>query len=321
MCRFFVFAICMGCISAAAEMRVENDGQAVHILEDDAPVLVYHHAMVEPPKMVPERYTRACYIHPVYAPGGATLTQDFPIDHFHHRGVFWAWPKSTWDGKPLDIWLMEDVRQETKEVKTAEAAGGKAVLETINFWRYDDAPDQPIVEERVHIEAHPAEDNARAIDFDLTFENVSDKEVVIRGSTAEDKSGVIKGYGGFCFRPDATRKPMEFTAKQGPAHEDTLSLESPWCDVSFPDEKDGEAKSGAAVFQHPGNPGYPHEGWILRHYGFLGASWPHRAPHTMAPGDSFRLRYRLYVHDGDAAAADVTEAFADYTAAAKKAMQ
>lgn len=307
----------LGCVFAHADFTIEDNGKALTVTENGQPVLVYNHAMVPAPNGVPEHYTRACYIHPLFGPGGEVLTQDFPFDHRHHRGVFWAWPESTCGDRSLDTWVMETVRQETREILAREVVDGKAVLVLANFWRYNDEPDTPIVEEKVTITVHPLSDGARAIDFDLVFVNVSAGEVVIRGSKADDKTGVVKGYGGLCFRPDATRKPMVFTAAGGTASEDVLSLETPWCDVTFPKERGGEAVSGVAIFQHPGNPGYPSDGWILRHYGFLGASWPHSDPHPLAPGESFRLRYRMFVHDGNADDAGVARAFEEYTAAAR----
>ena len=47
--------------------------------------------LAHPPEGVPERFRRVC-IHPILAPSGATLTDDFPADHFHHSGLFWRWP-------------------------------------------------------------------------------------------------------------------------------------------------------------------------------------------------------------------------------------
>jgi hypothetical protein len=43
------------------------------------------------PKNHKGKYERLHYIHPLWAPDGAALTEDFPADHLHHRGVFWAW--------------------------------------------------------------------------------------------------------------------------------------------------------------------------------------------------------------------------------------
>ena len=298
-------------VTAYADFFIDDNGSALTVQENDAPVLTYNYGMVEPPKRVDEHYRRACYVHPLYGLDGEVLTQDFPIDHRHHRGVFWTWPRSTYAGAPMDVWLLDGVRPETLEVKKKEASADEAVIEVTNAWRYDDTPDKPIVKEDVTITVHPADEMTRAIDFDLTFTNVSDKEVVIRGSQDNDKTGVVKGYGGLCFRPDATRQPMHFTYQGGVQEEDVLSLDTPWCDVSFPVERKSDILSGAAIFAHPGNP-EPHDGWILRNYGFLGASWPHTKEHPMAPGDSFRLRYRLLVHKGDAEAAGVAGAFEEY---------
>jgi hypothetical protein len=34
---------------------------------------------------------RSDHIHPLSEPGGAVLTKDWPVDHPHHRGIYWAW--------------------------------------------------------------------------------------------------------------------------------------------------------------------------------------------------------------------------------------
>ena len=54
----------------------------------------------------PADRNRCCYVHPLYAPNGVMLTDDFPVDHYHHRGVFWVWPIVNVDGERRDLWLM-----------------------------------------------------------------------------------------------------------------------------------------------------------------------------------------------------------------------
>ena len=302
------------CLASAAYggFTMDDDGKSLTLIENGTPVLVYHYGMVDPPKKVPERYRRACYIHPLYGLDGEVLTQDFPLDHRHHRGVFWAWPNSTLGDKPMDVWALDGIRQVHQRWLAKEVKDGKAEIAAENHWLYDDAPDSPKVRESVRIVVHPADDTARALDVYLKLENISDEAVTIRGATTDNK-----GYGGFCIRPDATRKPFTFTAAPGDLPEDMLRLESPWADVSYATKKDGTKQSGVAVFQHPGNPGYPHPGWITRGYGFLGVSWPHTEPHEMKPGDAFELRYRLYIHRGNAGEGKVKEAFDVYTAASE----
>jgi hypothetical protein len=140
----------------------------------------------------------------------------------------------------------------------------------------------------------------------LQFENVAGKEVEFLGSPVENK-----GYGGLCFRPIKENAPLTFTTATGVVPEDALSCQTPWADCSWKTRGKGHA-AGVAIFQNPSNPGYPHPGWIFRHYGFLGASWPHNQEHRLKPGESFRLRYRMYVHKGTAEEAGVPDAFAHY---------
>ena len=66
--------------------------------------------------------------------------------------------------------------------------------------------------------------------------------------------------------------------------------------------------SGAAIFQHASNPRCP-AGWCLRHYGFIGVSWPGVEVVHLEPGQTLTLRFRVWVHDGDAQAGKVPEAY------------
>jgi len=315
--RYFLALLLLNLAAGAhAAFTIEDDGAALTVLENGQPVMVYRYALVNPPGKIPERYRRAAYLHPLYGLDGEVLTQDFPGDHFHHRGVFWAWPKSTLGERPIDVWALDGVRQVHQSWVTKKAGEDKAEIAAQNGWVYDDAPNDPKVRETVRFTAWPAKDGARAIDCAIRVENVSAEVLTIRGATDTDKkAAVTKGYGGFCLRPDATRRPMHFTCISGKVEEDCLELPTPWVDLSFAKEAGGEALSGLALFEHPANPGYPHPGWILRSYGFLGQSWPHTEPYVMKPGAAFELRHRLYIHQGDAEEAKVAEAFSAYAAA------
>lgn len=307
----FLSALCLVTQSGYAAFTLDDDGAGLTVLENGKPVLVYRYGMVSPPDRVDVKFRRACYIHPLYGLDGEVLTQDFPIDHRHHRGVFWAWPKSTVGGRLADVWALEGIRQHHESWQEKTAGDSEAIIAVQNVWVFDDAPDKPAIREHVRFVVHPVQNDARSIDFALRFENIGGEPVEIRGSEAADM-GTTKGYGGFCLRPDATRKPMTFTAKGGVMAGDALSLETPWCDVSFPVAENSPVLSGVAIFQHPANPGYPHPGWILRHYGFLGASWPHTIAHPLAPGESVELRYRILIHKGGAEDARVSELFREY---------
>jgi len=294
---------------ANAEFALDNDGSRILISEDGKPVLAYNYGIVTPPEGVDARYRRSSYVHPLYDLDGGTISQDFPTDHYHHRGVFWAWPNCSVGDRLMDVWSLDGVRP-IFDGWVAREGGATAHLAVQNLWRFDEDGLTP-VREHINITVHPTTGDTRAIDFVLRFENISQESVTFLGSPVDQK-----GYGGFSLRPDNVFKPFTFTTAHGVAPEDALTYDTPWSDIAFQRFTDGPV-TGVAIFQHPANPGYPHKGWIFRHYAFLGASWPHNDPYTIQPGESFELRYRMLVRRGTAEAANVAGAFADYTASEK----
>ena len=72
---------------AALAFRMVSDDQGYLVSEGERPVLFYQSA----PRSLDGRYSRSSYVHPLYGLDGRVLTHDFPEDHLHHRGIFWAW--------------------------------------------------------------------------------------------------------------------------------------------------------------------------------------------------------------------------------------
>lgn len=294
-----------------AGLDIQDNGKALTVVDGDTPVLTYRYTRVDPPEGVDaDRFWRMSYIHPLYGLDGDVLTEDFPRDHYHHRGVFWTWPRCAVGDKRMDTWAITEVRQLFDKWVVQEVQPDRVHVGVENVWKFDDDPD-PKVRERISFTVHPADETGRSIDFVLEFHNVTDEVVTFLGATEIDKKagkGKSKGYGGFCIRPDKDRKPFTFTTAQGALGDEVLWLETPWADMSSKISPDGPS-SGVAIFQHPKTPGFPHPGWIFRYYGFLGASWPHNEPYTLDPGEFFILRYRLYIHRGTAEEARVADQF------------
>lgn len=81
----------------------ENDSGQLTIFENENPVLSYNFGM-QLQEGVSERYRRSTYIHPIYDFKRNVLTDDFPSDHYHHRGLSWMWPKIFVDSARYDLW-------------------------------------------------------------------------------------------------------------------------------------------------------------------------------------------------------------------------
>jgi hypothetical protein len=284
----------------------EDDGAGLTGLENGQPVLTYNYGRMDPPEGVAKEYWRSNYIHPVYGLDGEVLTDDFPADHLHHRGIFWTWPFVSVAGRSTDPWTLRGSRQLFREWVAKEAGGERARLAFRAGWQFDEER-EPFIVEDVEVVVHPAAGHVRAIDFRIQLTNVSPGDVTIGGSGRS-------GYGGFNFRPDGSRPEVRIATSQGTLSQDSLTVETPWASFSSV-VPESDRRAGAAIFQHPGNPGYPHPGWILRHYGFLGHSWPHFERHTLAPAEEATLRYRVLLHRGSAEEADVAGHFAHFEGA------
>jgi hypothetical protein len=119
-----------------------------------------------------------------------------------------------------------------------------------------------------------------------------------------------KGYGGFSYRvvmpPD-----IRFLGAQGVVTpiENAVSP-SPWMDVSGSYGASG--KSGLTVLTHPSTTGFP-QPWILRARASMqNAVYPGRQPSAIPRDRPVILRYRIVLHRGELAAADIERLQAEY---------
>ncbi len=257
---------------------------SIRLLENGRPVYVYNYGKVLP-EGVPEDRARCCYLHPVWAPNGVVVTDDFPKDHLHHRGIFWAWPVVRYRGVRYDLWLMRGVERRFSRWLAREASPRRARLAVENAWFLGD--DQ-IVRETVEIVAYPVRHGSRRLDFRLLFE-------ALRGPVT--LSGAPKpgtAYGGFCVR-FAPRRETRIITETGVLREENSNLvPSRWAQLEALYEG---GRAALRIDIDPANPGYPN-GWCLRHYGFLGVDFPGYGSYPLNPGEPLELRYRVTVAAG-----------------------
>jgi len=273
------------------------------LFQGDKPVMTYNHGPITDPK-VPEkdpRRTRACYVHPVWGLNGEVLSGDFPRDHYHHHGIFWAWPHVGIDGQEYDLWTYGNIRPQLVKWIQRETGPLAAVLAVENGWFVGD---RKVMIERVWMRSFPAADGGRSLDFEMTWIPI-DRPITLRG--AEGKS-----YGGINLRY-APRKDTVITVPKGPAKEDLPDTPLQWADITarFPD---APGPSGAAVFIDPGHPNYPPT-WLTRHYGILCVGWPGVKPQTFEPGKPIRLNYRIWLHKDAVDTAGLQQTYDAYKAA------
>jgi hypothetical protein len=83
---------------------------------------------------VPQKYRRATYIHPLFDPRGNVISDDFPKDHVHHRGLSWTWAHVGVGGEVHDLWAGEGVRQVFEKWIAKETGPVCATIGVKNAW-------------------------------------------------------------------------------------------------------------------------------------------------------------------------------------------
>jgi hypothetical protein len=253
---------------------------SLELTENGKPVFVYNYGMVLKDG-VAENWRRSSYIHPLYAPDGTVVTDDFPQDHPHHRGVFWAWPVVKIDGIAYDPWSVKGIQDKFVRWVARDAGKDAARLSMENGWYVGD---KKVLKETVEIVAHPAVSQSRALDLTLTFEAL-EKPVSVSGSR-QDK----KGYGGFGVR-FAPRENTVMRSDHGVEEKDTHLVPHPWAALDGVYQGRSEA---LRIDLDSADPGFPN-GWHLRNYGYLGVSFPGLETYVFEPGRPVVLKYRVTV--------------------------
>lgn len=305
---FGLLALC-GTIRAESEAGIDvtETEEGFLFREGDDDVLFYQRT----PKSLDGRYERANYVHPLYDLDGHVLTEDFPADHLHHRGIFWAWHQ-VWVGEQKigDAWTCRDFIWDVADADVVDRPAGAKALRVRVLWKSPEWRDEsgklrPIVEETTEITVHPRGADTRAIDFQIGLRAI-ERNVRIGGS--EDD----KAYGGFSTR---IRLPEDilFTSRKGVVTPERTSIDAgPWMDMSAR-FGDGDDASGLTILCHPDSAGFP-QPWILRDsHSMQNPAFPGRSPMSLSRSDPMTLRYRLILHHGPADPALINEWQREFT--------
>lgn len=310
-----------------------------HLFERDftKPVLRYVNAKLLPAE-APPAVESVGYFHPVFTPGGTLVTDLGPKDHPHHRGVFCAWIEIEGSGQKGDFWGWGAKAPAKGSVITCDQfqilpgkprpgdpwsvswlglnhwkIGGTEILReglSARVWHAagpkGELPD-PNKSAPAHWQAHV---------LDLRYEFGDPAPIEKR--VADVRLGASP-FGGFCYRAKPRGKP-EFTGPDGKAITlpdaavvfDKLHKNWPaakWYDLTYRSD-DGKTVSGVAVMDHPSNPKttwFNHRGLHMVNPCIV-AEGPVTLKGTLV------LKYRLVVHDGEAASVPLAKLYQDFAA-------
>ena len=279
-------------LAQAQTLSIEKTDDGAWIQEDGKKVLFYQAKT----KSKDGKFPRADYFHPLYGIDGVELTEDFPKDHLHHHGIFWAWHQVIIGEKKIgDAWVSEDFDWDVQNVEQGAKKDGSISLNTKTFWKSPLWKDRngnivPFLEENARFIVYAKTDNFRVIDFEISLLAL-EPDLKIGGS--DD----AKGYGGFSVRMKMP-EDIKFTSNNGEVTPTVGPVNAgPWMDVSGSLAKDG-GNAGIVMMCHPDNPMFP-EKWILRKKGSMqNPAYPGRQPVLISNKKATNLKYRLVVYKG-----------------------
>ncbi|MDP8245161.1 MAG: PmoA family protein [Candidatus Hinthialibacter antarcticus] len=282
------------------KLHWQDDGETtLSLYEGDRFILNYHYGVISPPEGVATHRSRSSYFHPLTGLDGEIFTEDFPTDHYHHRGFYFAWPGVHVGDQRYDMWHLIGMWTKFERILVKEEGPVFTELIIQNGW-YDSQ--RKVMDEVMNLTVWHSDGVGQFMDVQYTWTPLVDIEIGPKDQ---------KGYGGLNFR-FPNRKNTVVTNIDGVQPTSDLKR-SPWTDYSgvF---KGQNAPSGVTIMNHPDNID-ANPPWIIRaadDYGFLGISWPGIDTFHFVAGKTYTNQYRLFMHRGDSEDAMVKEAFAQF---------
>jgi len=254
---------------------------------------------------------------PIIGPYGNEITRVYPMreagpderaDHPHHRS-FWF---THGDVNGISVWhegkgTGEIVHKEFVKVDGSD----NPVIVTRNDWL---GPDGTKLCEDIRTTTFGVDGESVWIDFDATVKATA--APVTFGDTKEGCFGVrVAGT----VKVDAKQGGGKIVNSEGHTDREAWGKQAAWCDYHGPVKGN---VVGITIMNHPKSFRFPTY-WHVRTYGLFTANpfglhnfikaEREAGSHTLQPGESFTLHYRVFIHKGDEKEGDVAEAFARYS--------
>jgi hypothetical protein len=305
-----VYELVKGSCSTEEAVGLVKKDKYIDVVKDGANVLRYNYGIVPPPLGQSKLYERSGFIHPLWSPTGAVLTDIHPPDHIHHVGIWMPWTKTEFEGKEIDFWNLNKGEGTVRFVKFLSTSSGpvyggfQAEQEHVALKVADG--EKVILREvwdvRVYDVGGP-DKGYWLVDFKSIQRCIADSPL----------HQVEYRYGGFGFRGARQWKDEDSACltSEGKTRVDGHATRACWCDNSGKIEN----WQGVTFYSHPENFRHPESMriWPPEHkHVFFNFAPSQLGDWEMKPGEDHVFRYRLYVHEGKVNVKDVERIWHDY---------
>ena len=278
-------------------VRIDKENGAYVFFAGDKPVLQYNSETMLPPEGANPNYQRSGFIHPLYAPNNAVLTNIQPPDHMHHYGIWNPWTKTIFRGEEIDFWNLakEEGRIRFGGLTSLNQGAIFSSLQVLHehvVWPYS-LRETIAMNELQEIRVFDRNDGSFMI------------EINSRLSPVEKLILEEYRYGGFVLRAtdNWTNQNSYLYTSEGLDRDNADGQRAKWVVVS------GETPEGKASIMMMGNPAnYNHPEPVRvwnsdanrgRGDHFINFSPTRNTQWILNPGLNYSLRYRMLVFDGE----------------------
>jgi hypothetical protein len=295
-----------------------DGGKYLRLRVGDQPVLQYNNAVVEPPRGINEGYRRSGFIHPLFTPSGKVVSDDFPPDHAHQHGVFFAWVNTTFEGRHLDFWNQMGKTGQVEHVETLETTGGPVFGQFQVKLRHNDltAPGgtKPVLDEVWTVRAYHVGD-IFLVDLEsrqtcagptpLTINKYHYGGMGLRGN----RDWLVPTGKGAAPSDPAGSGYSDFLTSEGNNRKTGNHTRPHWVGLSG---RVGDRPAGVVMLDHPGNFRFPQPVRLHPDKPYFCFAPMVLGDFEIAPGRPYVSRYRFAVHDGATDAATIDRLWHDY---------
>jgi hypothetical protein len=239
-------------------------------------------------------FLRGGYIHPVYTPSGRTVTDDYPSDHYHHHGIWFAWTKTEFEGGHPDFWNMGDGTGRVEFEALEDTWSGPVHAGFRSRQRYvalTGAGPKTALSEQWDVRIYSVGKSPKpyfVFDIAVTQQCATGSPLILE----EYRYGGVAVRG---HRDWKDKSKVAFLTSEGKTRENGNATRGRWCHIGGPVE--GQLV-GIAVLDHPANFRAPAPLRIHPDDPYFNYAPSQAGKFEIRPGEKFILRYRYIVADG-----------------------
>lgn len=278
--------------SAAAQLRCLESDAAIEVRNGEALVLRYHKKPTADAAKNDPLYSRTGYIHPLCTPSGKVVTGDYEPDHPHQHGLFFAWTKTSFDGRSPEFWNQKQGSGRISHVKTIAVHSEATVCGFDVAHRYEDltAPGGPVpvLDETWEVRVALVE-GRYVLDLRVVQQCAGEKPLTIE----------TYHYGGMAIRGPSSwlgEEAERIVTSDGKKRVEGNHTRPVWVKMSG---EIGNAVCGVVAIQGPENFRAPQ--WVRLHPAkpyFVFAPMVEE-PFQIRPGQTHESRFRFVLYDGE----------------------